>query len=618
MKRLLILFLFLFLLPLALVACGDSSETATQDGARQSVDKPASEATATEAERRAAAVAELHEIFDAYFEIQLERSPIFASSIGDDRYNDRFTVSIDPGFMAEGLEIDKEYLARVLAIDESLLEGQDLLSYRIFVRDLEREIEGAEFPSHLIPLNQFYSTPNFFAQLGSGGSVHPFDTVKDYEDFLSRVDGFVQWTDQAIANMNEGIEKGVVQPKLLMERTVPQIEAHIVENAEDSLFWKPVANMPESFSAEDRERLEAAYRKTINERIVPAYVKLRDYVAETYMPAARDTHGMWDLPNGEAWYAWLVEGTTTTDLTPAAIHQIGLDEVERIHSEMRKVMEQVEFEGTLDDFFEFMNNDPQFIADSREELLQHYEDLRPVIDPELPKLFDVMPKAEYEIRAVEPFREKSASSASYRTGTPDGSRPGVFYVNTYDLSARPTWTVESLFLHEAAPGHHFQLSIQQELEGLPKFRRFGGYTAFIEGWGLYAETLGEELGVYADPYQYFGKLNAELWRAIRLVVDTGLHYKGWSRDDVLDFMYENSAVKEARAVSEAERYMAIPSQALAYKIGQLKISGLREKAEEALGDDFDIREFHNQVLLDGALPLSVLEGKIDRWIESKR
>lgn len=595
-----------------LAGCGEQPEQAEDTAAPE----PKSEAVRTEQAEQ-----ELATILDEYFELQLKRNPVFATSIGDYRYNDKFAVSIDPEFRAEDLAIDREYLARVQKLDENLLEGQPLLSYQIFVRDLKHAIEGAQYPEHLIPLNQFYSTPNFFAQLGSGGSVHPFETVKHYEDFLGRVDGFVEWVDQAIANMNEGIEKGVVQPKILMERTVPQIEAQIVEKAEDSLFWKPIgengANMPESFSEEERKRLTEAYRVTINERIVPAYVKLRDYLVETYIPNARETHGMWDLPNGEAWYAHKVEGTTTTDLTPAEIHQIGLDEVARIHDEMRGVMEKVGFEGTLEEFFEFVNNDPQFIADSREDLLQHYEDLRAVIEPELPKLFDVKPKAEFEIRAVEPFREKSASGASYRTGTPDGSRPGVFYVNTYDLSARPLWAVESLFLHEAAPGHHFQLSIQQELEDLPKFRRFGGYTAFIEGWGLYAETLGKELGVYQDPYQYFGKLNAELWRAIRLVVDTGLHYKGWSRQDVLDYMYANSAVKEARAVSEAERYMAIPSQALAYKIGQLKISALREKAEKALGEKFDIREFHNQVLTDGALPLDVLEAKIDRWIEGK-
>lgn len=606
-------YLILLLATFALAACSDNSDDAATQAAQS--EQKAEQVTA---EQRAEASKQLHAIFDEYFEVQLERHPIFASSLGDKRYNDRFTVSIDPEFMAEGLEIDRDYLARVRKIDEKLLDGQDLPSYQIFIRDLKRSIESAKYPGHLIPLNQFYSTPNFFAQLGSGGSVHPFDTVKDYEDFLSRVDGFVQWVDQAIVNMDEGIEKGVVQPKTLMERVVPQLEAQIVDKADDSLFWKPIDNIPEDFSAEDRERLAAAYRNAISEKITPAYVKMRDYLVDTYIPNARDTHGMWDLPNGDEWYAFKVEGTTTTDLTPEEIHQIGLNEVERIHEEMRGVMEDVGFEGTLDEFFEFVNNDPQFIADSREELLQHYEDLRAVIDPELPKLFDMMPKAEYEIRPVEKFREQSASGASYRTGTPDGSRPGVFYVNTYDLSARPIWAVESLFLHEAAPGHHFQLSIQQELEELPKFRRFGGYTAFTEGWGLYAETLGEELGVYTDPYQYFGKLNAELWRAIRLVVDTGLHYKQWSRQDVLDFMYENSAVKEARAVSEAERYMAIPSQALAYKIGQLKISSLREKAEASLGDDFDIRAFHNQVLSDGALPLSVLEAKIDRWIAAQK
>ena len=601
--------LFLLLAPFALAACSESADEATTQAGQTTVE--------SEAVRTAETVQELHAIFDEYFEIQLERDPILASIIGDDRYNDRFTVDIDPEYRAKDLEIDKRFLARIQKLDENLLDGQDRLSYQIFVRDLKRSIEGAQFPAHLIPLNQFYSTPNFFAQLGSGGSVHPFKTAKDYRDFLSRSEGFVKWVDQAIVNMNEGIEQGVVQPRILMERVVPQLEAHIVENAEDSLFWKPIANMPESISAEDAETLRSDYRDAIEDRIIPAYVKLRDYLVKTYIPNARETHGMWDLPNGEDWYAYKVEGTTTTDLTPEEIHQIGLDEVARIHDEMRGVMEQVGFEGSLEEFFEFVNNDPQFIAESREELLQAYEDLRAVIDPELPKLFDVMPKTDFEIRAVEPFREQSASGASYRSGTPDGSRPGVFYVNTYDLSARPLWAVESLFLHEAAPGHHFQISIQLELEGLPDFRQFGGYSAFVEGWGLYAESLGEELGVYTDPYQYFGKLNAELWRAIRLVVDTGLHYKGWSRDDVLDFMYENSAVKEARAVSEAERYMAIPSQALAYKIGQLKIAALRAKAEEALGEKFDIREFHNQVLLDGALPLSVLEDKIDRWIESK-
>lgn len=598
MQRLIIL----LIAPLWLAACTQEPAAVPQESADT--------AAATAGEQANA-------IFEAYFEKQLELNPIYASVIGDDRYNDRLAVTIAPEWRAESLAVDKEYLAKIQAIDESQLEGQARLSYRIFVRDLERRIAATRFPSHLLPLSQFFSVPNFFAQLGSGQSVHPFNTVKDYEDFLKRTDGFVAWVDQAIVNMNEGIEKGYTQPAILMERVIPQLEAHIVENAEDSLFWKPVADMPVEFSAADRERLSAAWRDTVMNRIVPAYAKLRDYVRDTYIPAARETHGMWDLPNGDAWYAFLVEGTTTTDLTPAEIHLIGLDEVERIHAEMREVMRQVEFEGTLDEFFAFMNTDPRFIASSPEELIQGYKDLKARIAPLLPKLFDVMPKSDYEVRPVEPFREKSAAGGSYMSGTPDGSRPGVFYANTYDLSARPMWAMESLSLHEAAPGHHFQISIQQELEGLPRFRRFGGYTAFVEGWGLYAESLGRELGVYTDPYQYFGKLNAELWRAIRLVVDTGLHYKHWTREQVLDYMYANSAVGEARAVAETERYMAIPSQALAYKIGQLKIAELRARAEKALGEDFDIRKFHNQVLLDGALPLDVLEAKIDEWIVPK-
>jgi uncharacterized protein (DUF885 family) len=324
------------------------------------------------------------------------------------------------------------------------------------------------------------------------------------------------------------------------------------------------------------------------------------------------------LPGGEEWYAFLVRQRTTTDLSPQEIHQIGLDEVARIHGEMQGVMDEVGFEGDLKEFFEYLNTDGQFYYDEPEQLIQGYRDMSDHIESLTPKLFSVFPKTDFEVRAVEPFREKSASGGQYRRGTPDGSRAGVFFANTYDIKARPKWAMESLFLHEAIPGHHFQISIQQEIERLPRFRRFGGYTAFTEGWGLYAESLGKELGVYTDPYQYFGALNAELWRAIRLVVDTGLHFKGWSRQEVLDYMYANSAVKEARAVSEAERYMAIPGQALAYKIGQLKILELRNRAEEALGDRFDVRAFHTEVLTDGSLPLNMLDAKIDRWIEAQR
>ncbi|HEX9852305.1 MAG TPA: DUF885 domain-containing protein, partial [Woeseiaceae bacterium] len=417
-----------------------------------------------------------------------------------------------------------------------------------------------------------------------------------------------------IENMRKGAEQGIVQPTVLMEKVLPQLESQITDDVEASSFYTPVKNMPEDFSTEDRERLTAAWRESIEKRIVPVYRRLHNFIGDDYLGATRKSVGISELPDGEAWYAYLVRLRTTTDLTPAEIHQIGLDEVARIHGEMQGVMDEVGFEGGLQDFFEYLNTDERFYFDTPEELIQGYRDMTDRVTELTKKLFDVAPKTGFEVRAVEPFREKSASGGSYQRGTPDGSRPGVFYANTYDIKARPKWAMESLFLHEAIPGHYFQIEIQQELEGVPRFRRFGGYTAFTEGWGLYAESLGKELGMYTDPYQYFGALNAELWRAIRLVVDTGLHSKGWSRQDVLDYMYANSAVKAARAVSEAERYMAIPGQALAYKIGQLKIRELRTRAEEILGDRFDVVAFHRLVLSQGAMPLTLLEQRVDRWI----
>ena len=454
-------------------------------------------------------------------------------------------------------------------------------------------------------------------QLGSGASVHPFKTVKNYDDFLSRADDFVEIMDQAIENMKIGMQDGVVQPRILMEKVLPQLESQFSESAEASAFFNPISNMPADFSDADRERLTAAYKLAIEEKIIPAYKRLNNFIGDEYLSATRETVGLSELPNGEAWYAYMVRLRTTTDLSPAEIHQIGVDEVARIHGEMHGVMDEVGFDGDLNEFFEYLNTDDQFYYDEPDQLIQGYRDMSEHISGLAPKLFSVFPKAGFEVRRVEPFREKSASGGSYMRGTPDGSRPGVFYANAYDIKARPKWAMESLFLHEAIPGHHFQLSIQQELEDMPRFRRFGGYTAFIEGWGLYAESLGTELGVYTDPYQHFGALNAELWRAIRLVVDTGIHSKGWSRQDVLNYMYENSAVKEARAVSEAERFMAIPGQALAYKIGQLKIRELRTRAEQKLGDKFDVRAFHSAVLVDGPLPLNMLDAKIDRWITAQ-
>jgi uncharacterized protein (DUF885 family) len=402
-----------------------------------------------------------------------------------------------------------------------------------------------------------------------------------------------------------------------MAKLQPQIDAHVVDNVEDSNFYTPVRNMPEDFSAEDRERLMAAYEDKIMNTIVPAYQRISNFIGDDYLDNARETVGLYAQPNGDSWYEYMVRLRTTTNMTPDEVHQVGLNEVARIHGEMHSVMEEVGFEGDLKEFFEYMNTDPQFFFDEPEQLIQGYRDMSDRIAGLSEKLFEIFPKTEFEVRRVEPFREKSASGGAYQAGTPDGARPGVFYANAYDLSARPNWAMESLYLHEAIPGHHFQIMIQRENEDLPNFRRFGGFTAFSEGWGLYAESLGKEIGVYTDPYQYFGGLNAELWRSIRLVVDTGIHAKGWSRQQVLDYMYENSAVAEARAVSEAERFMAIPGQALAYKVGQLKIRAIRDDAEARLGDEFDVKAFHTEVLRDGAMPLSMLESKIDRWIEAQ-
>jgi uncharacterized protein (DUF885 family) len=564
--------------------------------------------------------ARLHALFDQYFEEVLRQNPLLATSIGDPRYNAEFVVGIAPAAIAAERQLQVSSLEAVGKIDRSRLSPQDQLSYDIFKAARERDLAGARFPDELLPLNQFYSMPNSFAQLGSGNGMQPFKTVQDYDNFLKRIDGFAAWGDQAIVNMREGVRRGYTLPRILAERTLPQLQAHVVAQPEGSLYWGPIRNMPDSFPAAERARLAQAYRAAIQAQVVPTYRKLHDYMRDEYLPHTRSTDGMAGLPDGQAWYAYNVGRITTTDYTPEQIHQIGLDEVKRIHGEMDGVMQRVGFKGTRDEFFKFLNTDPQFFWSNREDLVAGYQKIKDRVDPQLPKLFETLPRADYEVRAVEPFREKSAAGGSYQAASEDGSRPGIFYANAYDLSARPKWAMEALSLHEGNPGHHFQISIQREQQDLPRFRRFGSYTSYVEGWGLYAESqpVGRALGLYTDPYQYFGQLEAELWRAIRLVVDTGLHAKGWTREQVLAYMDENSSAAEARRVSEAERYMAIPGQALAYKIGQMKISELRARAEKELGQKFDVRKFHTAVLGDGALPLDVLEAKVDRWIASQR
>ena len=559
----------------------------------------------------------LHALVDEYFEQQLELNPLLATSIGDPRYNDRFEVSIAPEWRARAERVERDALARLVTIDRSRLTGQDLLSYDVFKSARELEIEGYRFPDHLLPLNQFYSTPNSFAMMGSGKGIHPFRTVKDYEDFLKRLDGFVAWTDQAIANMREGVTKGYTLPRVLTERILPQLEAHVVAAPEDSIYYGPVRDMPTGFAAADRERLTAAYRAAITGKVIPSYQKLLGYMRDEYLPKCRTTVGLDALPDGAAWYAYNVRTITTTDYTPAQIHEIGLAEVERIHGEMREVMRKVGFKGDLKAFSEYMQKDPRFFFDDRETLIAGYVDIKRRVAPALPRLFERMPAADYEVRPVEAFREKSAAGGSYQAANEDGSRPGIFYANTYDLKARPMWAMEALSLHEGQPGASLPDQPAARAEGPAEVPPLQQLHRLLRGLGSVRRSLGRELGLYEDPYQYFGMLEAELWRSIRLVVDTGLHSKGWTREQVLEYMDAMSSTAEARAVSEAERYIAIPGQALAYKIGQLKIRELRTRAEAELGSAFDVRGFHTAVLGDGPLPLDVLEAKLGRWIDDR-
>ena len=566
----------------------------------------------------ATTAAELDTLYAEYWEESLKLNPINATFIGDKRYNDQLPNFFSADYRKQTGEFNRRWLQRLQGLDVSKVEGQARLSHEILVESLQEQIAGEAFPDWQQPLNQFFSVPNYIVMLGPGSSAQPFKTVKDYDDWLARAGKVPALFEQAIANMREGVQAGVVQPRLLMQKVLPQLDGVVSDDPQKTPFWGPISNLPADFSDADKKRLTEAYTAMINQQLVPAFRGLRTYLADEYIPVARETHGLGALPNGAEWYAHLAKSTTTTSLTPAEIHQIGLDEVARLRTELEQLKTEVGFEGDLKAFFKYMSTDPKFTFKSEDAILKDYRDLEAKVNQKVPELFSLMPKAAFEIRPVEAFRAASEAAGSYMSPSEDGTRPGIFYLNTYDLPARKSWARDSLYLHEAIPGHHFQLALQQELEGVPAFRRFGGQTAYIEGWGLYAESLGKELGVYADPYQRFGQLSAEIWRAIRLVVDTGLHSKGWTREQVLEYMHDNSGLSETDAIAEAERYMAIPGQALAYKIGQLKITELRNKAQQELGDKFDIREFHAQVLGDGSLPLAVLETKIDRWIATKK
>ena len=564
----------------------------------------------------------LFNLFKASDEANLKRNPLNALFRGDMRYADRLGDYITDEYFAGERAAAEHDLAALRAIDRAKLDATDQLAYDTFEYQTKDALRGLQ-PDMLAltavrPLNHFFGFHTFYPTFASGQGAAPFKTLEDYENNLKRHKEFVVLVDRSIERFKQGQASGVVETKMTVRNMIEQLDNQLKQPVEESSYYGPVKKFPDTVPAADRERLTAAYRAAVADELYPALTRLRDYLKNDYLASARDGAGIMYMKGGDKLYRYQIQSTTTLPLTPEEIHETGLKEVARITAEMEKVKDEVGFKGTLHQFFENLRADPKLKAKSREDLTQRYYAVGKAVDAKLPAYFSTLPKAKLEIRPYEPFREKFEAGGSYQSGTPDGSRPGIFYFNAYDLPSRTTPGVTTLYLHEGAPGHHFQISLAQENAALPSFMRFGGTTAFAEGWGLYAETLGYDMGFYADPYQRMGTLDDEMLRAMRLVVDTGIHSKGWTREQAIDYMLTHSSMGKTDATAEVERYIVIPSQATAYKIGALTIQRLRDKAKAELGDKFDIREFHAQVLMTGALPLAILEQKIDRWIASKK
>lgn len=542
----------------------------------------------------------------------LRESPTFASYLGDLRYNDRWA---DVGLAAQRkrFEHQQQLLQQLDAIDPGKLSPAERLNFDLFRR--QTELAVAEYPLlwRLVPLNQREGIQDE----NSVADSLPFNRVKDYEDWIARLERFPPLMEQTIEVMREGIRQRVLQPKATMRRVPQQIARQLVEEPEQSLYYKPLLKMPATISAADQARLRERAALAVREHILPAYRKFAQFFNDEYLPACYDQVGIWQAPGGKALYAFRARMFTTTDLTPAEIHAIGLREVARIRGEMAKVQRQAGFEGTFREFLEHLRTEKRFYFDSPEELLTEYRAICQKIDPQLPKLFRKLPRTPYNLEAIPGHMAPDTTAAYYRPPAADGSRPGTYFVNLYRPEMRPKYEMEALSLHEAVPGHHLQIALATELEGVPQFRKFSNFTAFIEGWALYAERLGDDLGCYRDPYSRFGQLTYEMWRAVRLVVDTGMHDQQWTRERAIAFFQENTAKTELDIANEVDRYISWPGQALAYKIGELKIRELRAVAEKQLGDRFDIREFHDILLRDGSLPLDLLERRVRAWLAEK-
>ena len=561
---------------------------------------------------------EFENVLESYYQESLSLYKLKATYQGDTRYNDTLPDYLSEAFTTKAKALYTNYLNQVNTFDDISLTAENLLSKKILIWECEMSLKGMEFQKDLMPIDQMWGFQLNFGQLASGAGAQPFNSVQDYENWLVRIEGYLDWLQSAQSNMEKGMKTGWVLPQALVKKVLPQLMDMTTIDLDKHLFYSPARNFPASFTEEDKTRFSSAYKTMVLDQIVPAYTVLHDFMANEYLAAARTSSGFDALEGGSAYYDYAIQYYTTTTLSADEIHQLGLNEVARIGQEMMVVKEQVGFEGDLNSFFDHVRNRKELMPfTDPQQVVDNFYAIQKKMLPQVNKLFDLQPKTPFEVRRTESFREASAS-AEYNPGSLDGTRPGIFYVPIPDVEKYNLFSDEDLFLHEAIPGHHFQISLQQENQDLPSFRKDLWYSAYGEGWALYTESLGKELGLYEDPYQYFGMLGAEMHRAIRLVVDTGLHSKGWSREKAIQYSLDNEAESEASITSEIERYMANPGQALSYKIGQLKIRELRKRAETTLGAAFDIKTFHKIVLESGCIPLEYLEEKIDSWILLKK
>jgi len=606
-KPILLLVSVLLLAATAAPPAAAAVEPRLEEYARKFEQFPATKGQGSESER-------LQKIFDLTWEYYIQSSPEFATFLGIPGLNDKWSDSSFES-IEFGRATSKKILAALESVDRAKLKTAEQVNFDLAVRRLKSGIEGTRFPGEYLAVNQVGGVQQGIPQLLA---VMPTGSVKDYENIIARLRGIPKVIDQTIALLDKGLEKGVTPPRITLRDVPQQIQNLLVDDPAKSPVLKAFQKYPDTIPAAERERLTRAAVQAYKEAVVPAVTKLQTYVADTYLPKTRESIAMKDMPDGQAWYAFNVKQMTTTDLTPQQIHDIGLSEVKRIRGEMDKVIASVGFKGTFAEFLTFLRTDPQFFYDKPEDLLAGYRDISKRVDPELVKLFGKLPRLPYGVIAIPSYAEKSQTTAYYEQGSLAAGRPGYFSANTYDLKSRPKWEMEALTLHEAVPGHHLQLSIAQEIEGIPEWRKYDDYTAFVEGWGLYAESLGTEMGFYQDPYSKFGQLTYEIWRAIRLVVDTGMHSLGWTREQAIDYFKANAAKTEHDITVEVDRYIVWPGQALAYKVGELKIKELRAYAQKELGDRFDVRAFHDQVLGNGAVPLDLLEKNVKAWVETRR